>query len=175
MSRECRRVSANWQHPKDSSGRYIPLHDRDFEAELVEWLEEKGQWARGLRQIYAPVGWIPRKPEDGESYEKWNGECPCQDDYMPNWPDDIRTHYQMYETTSEGTPISPVMASPEELAHWLADNGASAFAGMTATYEQWLRTIVGSGSIGSCVKTENKIISGVETVLGAQVEQGRKG
>ena len=43
--------------------------------------------------------------------------------------------------SNEGTPISPVMESPEALAHWLADNNASAFAGMTATYEQWLRTI----------------------------------
>lgn len=30
--------------------------------------------------------------------------------------------WQMWETTSEGSPISPVFASPEELARWLAAN-----------------------------------------------------
>jgi len=36
-----------------------------------------------------------------------------------------RTNFQMYETTTYGTPISPEFASPEELACWLADNKAS--------------------------------------------------
>jgi len=49
----------------------------------------------------------------------------------------------MYENTSEGTPISPPFETPEELARWLADNNASAFGGMTATYEQWLATCKG--------------------------------
>ena len=44
-------------------------------------------------------------------------------------PIEERTHYQMYETCTEGTPISPVMETPENLARWLADNGASAFGG----------------------------------------------
>jgi len=50
----------------------------------------------------------------------------------------------MYETCTEGTPISPVMDSLETLARWLADNGASAFGEMTATYEQWLKIIGGN-------------------------------
>ncbi len=49
--------------------------------------------------------------------------------------------WQMWETTSEGSPISPVCESPEALAQWLADNRASTFGNMTATYEQWLKMI----------------------------------
>ena len=53
--------------------------------------------------------------------------------------------WQMWETTSEGSPISPVFAAPEELARWLADNGASTFGSDTTTYEKWLGMIENSG------------------------------
>ena len=66
----------------------------------------------------------------------------------------------MYEITSEGTPISPAFATPEELARWLSDNEAIAFAGMTATYEQWLR-VANGGYAGSAVMTDGKMESGV--------------
>lgn len=72
--------------------------------------------------------------------------------------------WQMWETTSEGSPISPVCASPEELAHWLADNGASSFGSSTATYEQWLHMIKGPGWAPSAVITDGKFMSGVEAV-----------
>lgn len=49
--------------------------------------------------------------------------------------------YQMWETTSEGSPISPAFDTPEELAQWLADNGASACGSSTASYTEWLRMI----------------------------------
>ncbi|MCK5445108.1 MAG: hypothetical protein KAI73_05745, partial [Rhodospirillaceae bacterium] len=71
-----------------------------------------------------------------------------------------RTHWQMYETTSEGTPISPPMETPELLARWLADNNASAFAKDTATYEQWLSTIK-RGFAPSAIMGDGKLESGV--------------
>lgn len=49
--------------------------------------------------------------------------------------------WQMWETTSEGSPISPVFETPEALAHWLADTGASSFGWMTSSYEGWLGKI----------------------------------
>lgn len=82
---------------------------------------------------------------------------------MPDWPDEERTHYQMYESTSEGTPISPPCASEEELADWLVANGASAFADQTASREAWLRTIRRGSSICSAVfLSDGRLISGVE-------------
>lgn len=70
--------------------------------------------------------------------------------------------WQMWETTSEGSPMSPVFASSEELANWLTTTGASAFAGRTATYDEWLGMIVGTGhSIASMVLTENGFETGV--------------
>lgn len=67
----------------------------------------------------------------------------------------------MYQTTSEGTPISPVMETPEELAQWLVDNNASAFAKSTASYEAWLRICLG-GWAPSMIVDQDGVKSGVE-------------
>lgn len=70
--------------------------------------------------------------------------------------------YQMWETTSEGSPISPVFQTPEDLAKWLAESGASAFGDMTATYDQWLG-MIREGFAPSMVMAD-KLVSGVEAV-----------
>lgn len=143
MGREVRRVPAGWEHPKDARGRYIPLHEgRGYKERLAEWVEASEKWAQGLQSDYAG-GWIPKGDAAlaCESFEEWDGLKPKESDYMPDWPDSERTHLQMYEDTTEGTPISPVMSTPEDLARWLCDNRASAFGTMVATYEQWLATI----------------------------------
>ena len=44
--------------------------------------------------------------------------------------------YQMWETTSEGSPQSPVFATMEELCAWCA-TGATTFGSSRATAEQW--------------------------------------
>lgn len=143
MGREVRMVPKDWQHPKDArfsgdQSRYLALYDGSWYADrLSDWEEEKAKWSRGEYPDYA----------DDESkklsYEEWGGEKPDPADYMPNWPEAERTHYMMYEDTSEGTPISPAFETPEELAKWLADTGASSFGDSTATYEQWLAVCKG--------------------------------
>lgn len=60
---------------------------------------------------------------------------------MPAWSAAERTHFQMYECTSAGTPLSPPCASSKDLAKWLADHHADAGVGMTATEEEWLAMI----------------------------------
>ena len=160
MGREVRRVPADWQHPKNEDGNYIPLHGRSYSNEVAEWDESRDQWEKGFRRDYVTNGWKPKGGDDLGSYEDWDGPRPVEANYMPDWPDDQRTHLQMYEDTSEGTPISPVMATPEELARWLTDNNASAFASMTATYDQWLATIK-RGFACSAVFTGGHMESGV--------------
>lgn len=54
---------------------------------------------------------------------EWSEEPPDSSTYWPEFGDRA-THFQIYEDVSEGTPISPVKATPEELARWLADTGA---------------------------------------------------
>jgi len=118
MGREVRRVPATWQHPKNEDGRYVPMYAR-FGYDAAEIAE-------GLRD-----GWLVDEPP-------YYGVA-----VMPDWPAEERTHLMMYEATSEGTPISPAFETPEELARWLADTGASAFGRETASYEGWLRVARG--------------------------------
>lgn len=146
MGREVRRVPESWQHPKEDNYRtgkkeYKPLHEGYADA------------AKNFLEMLAKDGL-----QDALEYY---GRAPDKNDYMPDWPEAERTHFQMYETCSEGTPISPVMESPEALAHWLADNKASSFGSMTATYEQWLPVCQG-GWAPSAVIENGVLKSGVE-------------
>ena len=132
MSREIRRVPATWQHPKNENGNYIRILDKfSYSPEEI---------ADGLRD-----GWLENTPP----------HYGCN--VMPEWPEEEKTHLQMYETTTEGTPISPVMDTPENLARWLADNGAPAFGSMTATYEQWLPICRGELSAGMCLQASRSL------------------
>ncbi len=147
MGREVRRVPKNWEHPRADDGRYQPMHDEDFETAMDEWYAE---W-----KAHVPA------EHDGMPYWEWNGSPPDPAYYRPKWTDAERTHLMMYEDTSEGTPLSPAFETPEELARWLADNGASAMGSMTATYEQWLATCKGAWAPSMVI--ENGVIkSGVE-------------
>lgn len=156
MGREVRRVPADWQHPMDpDTGRFKPLLGSDFAQALKEWNAENEKWSRGEFPDYAD------EESRRMSYSEWNGDQPKRCDYMPSWPTEQRTHLMMYEDTSEGTPISPAFATPEELARWLVDNNASAFGRSTGTYEGWLRVARG-GWAPSMVATAEGITSGVD-------------
>lgn len=74
-----------------------------------------------------------------ERYEGQRAEAEAWESTEPP----IGEGWQMWETTSEGSPMSPVFATAEELARWLADTGASIFGDRTAPYEYWLRVITG--------------------------------
>ena len=157
MGREVRRVPKDWQHPKNSDGKYIALHEGgDIKADYLKWFDNWELWQQGQHPSQE------KYPEERHTrFTDWDGGPPNPDDYLPSWPDEQRTHYQMYEDTSEGTPISPVFATPEELARWLVDNNATSFAQMTATYEQWLRVARG-GFAPSLIIDARSMRSGVE-------------
>ena len=166
MGREIRMVPADWQHPRDEDGSFKSLHD-GFNKDLDEWNEGNDKWRQGFISKWTKAGyeWEPRGDTcpSCKSYADWAGDQPKSDEYMPDWPPEQRTHLMMYENTSEGSPISPAFKTPEELARWLADNKASAFGGMTATYEQWLATCK-SGYAPSAVLTSRGLESGVSAM-----------
>jgi hypothetical protein len=85
-----------------------------------------------------------------------------ESELMPDFGESA-THWQMYEDTTEGTPISPVFDNPEDLATWLYENKASAFGSSTASREHWLQMIY-RGWAPSMVLDANGIRSGVEDV-----------
>ena len=160
MSREVRRVPKDWIHPKSDNGHDIPLL-MGYAKDVEKWDIANGKWNDGYRNDYHG-GWKPLDgDEECDSYAEWNGDRPDKDDYMPDFTEGEATHYQMYETVSEGTPISPVMGSPEALAKWLVDNNANAFAGQHASYEAWLRIAKG-GYACTAVMEGGVVKSGVE-------------
>jgi hypothetical protein len=146
MGRAVRRVPADWQHPRDErTGRCKPLFSGDDYEESAKDFMEKAN----IDGLQAAIDYY--------------GPAPDKKDYMPVWADSEKTHYMMYEDTTEGTPISPAFSTPEELARWLADNGASAFGDSTASYEGWLRVAKG-GFAPSLIIEGGVMRSGVDGI-----------
>lgn len=142
MGREVRKVRKDWQHPKDERGNYKPLLD-GYAADLEKFMRLSQD--KGLQEDVEYMG------------------CPDKENYMPDWSEEETTHLMMYETTSEGTPISPAFETAEELARWLTDNGASAFGSIPGTYEGWLRVARG-GYACSAVLVSHGLRSGVDAL-----------
>jgi hypothetical protein len=160
MGREVRMVPPDWKHPKDDRGHYIPLLGASFEERLAAWELGNAKWSEGLRDDYNG-GWMPIGDVESKTYADWDGEKPEAADYMPTFPAGSATHLMMYEDVSEGTPISPAFATPEELAQWLTENKANAGGFSTATYEGWLRVCKG-GYAPSFVLDSKGMRSGVD-------------
>ena len=99
-------------------------------------------------------GSLWRTPQARAAAEAWTRTDPPAGD---GW--------QLWSTTSEGHPVSPVFATAEALARWLADTGASSFGNDTATYEQWL-AMCRSGWAPSFAESGGTIQSGVAFVAG---------
>jgi hypothetical protein len=93
------------------------MHDESFADAAKDWKEHFLAWENGHNLCFDR----PRTEDDAGEYWEYNGNPPDRAYYRPDWDEKTRTHLQMYETTTEGTPISPVMATPEELARWLCN------------------------------------------------------
>lgn len=130
MSREVRRVPPTWQHPKNVFNNYVPLYADSISEAIEKWDSALQTWMDNpeVRDLCRRCGLC--------SFEDFN-EPPQPNEYMPDWPSEDRTHYQLYENVW-GTPLSPAFETVEELAKWLADTGAKAFADKVSTFEQWL-------------------------------------
>lgn len=165
MGREVRRVPRDWQHPVDEDGHYIGLMSGAYEDAAYEYEVGAAAWECGWIAYVVEGPWMRRSESKSAplcaSFDAWHGERPRPDQYMPAWPEEQCAHFMMYETTSEGTPISPAFETPEALARWLADNNASAFGDMTATYEEWLATCQRGWAPSALVLGGGPMVSGV--------------
>lgn len=143
MWREIRRVPKNWEHPKEEDNQYKPMFQcsykdeyRDRKSELKEWYKEYKLFKKW--KLVSSSGEIVS--EKYSSYTEYAGNPPSPpnpDDYMP-----AGTWYQLYETVSEWTPITPPFAKMDELIDRLANNSDFWWKQRTregATYivEQW--------------------------------------
>lgn len=137
--REVRRVPLNWEHPKTLHGGLKPLHPAaDYEQAVESW--EAYYKAHGLQKTLDE-----------------HGQPPNRDDYMPEWSPEGAAAFRMYETTSEGTPISPAFGTVEELCRWLADTKASMFGNSTAPYELWMQVCRAGSASTFLVRTPTQM------------------
>lgn len=127
MGREIRRVPADWKHPKVSQFDYRtrkkiktfqPMFDRPFAQEAREWMEKAIAWYEDKM----PADEFEYKAKH-PFYWQWAGNPPDPKCYRPDWPEGTATHYQVYETVSEGTPVTPHFATKAELIDYLVEHG----------------------------------------------------
>jgi hypothetical protein len=73
--------------------------------------------------------------------------------------------YQLWETVSEGSPVSPVFSTPEELATWLTTPGNYSWCDKDTPYETWVKFIKGDGWAPSDVIENGRVMTGVEAMV----------
>lgn len=139
MTFEIRYVPPGWEHPRNKSGRFIPLWDGALlKSETEDWDLGARRWEEGFRTGNG-LEWVPHPPGDDGDYEDWVGRArPNRKDYTPVFPEGTATQVMLYENITEGTPLSPGFASLPDLAEWLAQADPEATLGRRATREQWL-------------------------------------
>jgi hypothetical protein len=156
MGRELRKVKEGWEHPKYENkileshphlaDRHIPLHGRSFSEELATWNKGKEMWDKGFVEDWhwdKASEWKPKEREhEGTSFSEWAGNKPVKKNYMPDWKEEEKTHIQLYETTTEGTPISPVFREDElEKLCEYAEKNCTTFADYRASKEGWFKML----------------------------------
>ena len=144
MGREIRRVSKEWQHPRDVTDHYRPLYDNDYESELANYQRRCWDFENDVD------GQRTRAAKHGSySLADWDGGPPSRDYYRQAWDDDNpATHYQIYETVTEGTPTSPVFASLDEMFNWLIGEGYSGHAAGKFVKDGWAPSMMFSPDKG---------------------------
>lgn len=115
MGREIRRVPEGWEHPTKQNGGDQPMFDESYKEAAEEWLNNCNQWSRGEHED---------QPASCKYYWEWAGTPPDEDYYREEFKTEP-THYQVYETVSEGTPTSPVFKDLIDLQAWLIKEGHS--------------------------------------------------
>ena len=123
MGREIRMVPENWNHPKTKRYDYKemrycevyqPMHDEPYIEALKEWTDNHELWEKGKH---------PDQDKKYKYYAQYGGDPPSIEYYRPNWKPKQMTWYQMYETVSEGTPVTPAFKTKKELVEYLVENG----------------------------------------------------
>jgi hypothetical protein len=166
MGREIRRVPANWQHPLSTKfyreDRKQPMFDDAFEPVMARWLENFDRIRSGKlddleRECY-PRGLADWLQDEG---------MPPDPAYYRPWKDEEATWFQLWETVSEGTPVSPPFETEDGLIDYLAANGDEwdQKRGDPAWGRQRAERFVrGGGWAPSMVVMDGRVMSGVEAV-----------
>ena len=186
MGREIRMVPANWEHPKRTTfdfrlhrevENYRPMRDECFRVAMREWIAEWDKWERGERPEYCSDEY------KDTAFWEYHGGPPDPEYYRPEWKPEDQTWFQLYETVSEGCPVTPPFATKQELADYLVANGdfwdqkrreegCSIMPRAPWPREQAESFVFGEGFAPSIVIANGKVMSGVEFVTQPTTPQG---
>jgi hypothetical protein len=107
---------------------------------MNNWLQQHNQWLDGTHKDLIEE---PGLKEEYPFYAMYGGNPPDVEYYQTKkYSEDELTHIQLYQTTSEGTPISPVFKADEleKLCEYAAEN-CNTFANYKATKEEWIKML----------------------------------
>ncbi len=191
MGLEIRKVIEGWEHPTNQDNsrlfghrdrippydpgagkQWQPVFDRDWASAMRGYIREWINWyVRALiAWPLATLGLLDltsySRLANPVRYGRFDGTRPNPFYYRPRWRKRRRTHLQLYETVSEGTPLSPPMPNGEALAGWLAEQNSVWHGTDGMTKDEWLKFMARGGWAPSMVITpERGIESGVEFMV----------
>jgi hypothetical protein len=123
MGRKLMRVPLDFDWPH---GKIWPGYMVSFETRLEQYYPELPYEEREKLELqFGKIMGCPIKTFGTSQYVEWTFLEPPTGE-----------GYQLWETTSEGSPQSPVFKTFDELCEWCADN-ATTFASYTATASEW--------------------------------------
>lgn len=168
MSREIRRVPPDWEHPVVTAehvrnceanhhesyiGHPMPMFDRTWRDAAEEWVRFARDWIEGNRP-----GFVDEHPEfyPPPTYP-WEYEAPPSRCYYREreWTDEEASAFQVYESVSEGTPVSPVLQTEDEVVAWvMTEWGRSEEAARAFVASGWAPSLVIKPGVGMASNAE---------------------
>jgi hypothetical protein len=194
MGREIRRVPPNWQHPRyergerygpdgDWEGEYKPLYDETFDSAIETWIKDGSAWVTQVREGKTPDPWYAkyaetdalRKTEEDwaranpwKAFAEWGSSPPDPETHRDAYTEEP-TAWQVYQTVSEGTPISPVFTTEADMIAWMMrdhpydDPRLRGELRWHALTEDGARRFIEAGSAPSLVfSSERGLVTGAE-------------
>ena len=144
------------------------MFDCDYLKDLEEWIEGHRKWEAGEDEYR-------KKYPEYRYYAQWEGDPPDVEYYRPPWSKEEATWYQVYETVSEGTPVTPPFETQQELIDYLVKNGdfwdqkRREEGKFDLDCQPWSREqaekfVLGSGWAPSFVIQGGKVMTGVQAL-----------
>lgn len=131
---------------------------------MAEWIENHQLWLKGEHPDQKDEAY---DVSEYKYYAEWNGDAPEIAYYLPKRAEGEATWLQLYETVSEGTPVSPPFATPEELIEYLVQNGDfwDQLRGDAPYSREAAERIVRGGWAPSGISVDGKFYTGAEGLV----------
>ena len=142
MGRELRRMPMNFDYPLGAVWQGYLIRDS---LSLCDGEDEEDC---EICKAYAKVKGIPLDDEGCPDFKAYLAEPIRLLKELLDPP--AGNGYQLWETTSEGAPISPVFATLDELCAW-CEEGATVFADWKISKTEWMKKLSLMDAKGRCL------------------------